>query len=169
MPVKINNPRQASWWKGSRGEWYVIVQFCILLLVVLGPRTAHWLPKWNVSVILGCRIAGWFLFLSGGVLAFAGIRQLGSNLTPLPYPRENSTLVKNGPYGLVRHPIYAGLILSSLGWGFIVHGWLTLAYAIFLFVLFDIKSRQEEKWLQEQFAEYHEYRKRVRKLIPWVY
>ena len=37
-----------------------------------------------------------------------------------------------------------------------------------LFVL-DAKSRREERWLQEKFDDYHSYRQRVRRFIPWIY
>jgi protein-S-isoprenylcysteine O-methyltransferase Ste14 len=69
----------------------------------------------------------------------------------------------------VRHPIYSGLILAALGWAFWVHGWLTIGYVVVLFVFFDIKSRREERWLAEKYAGYEAYRKRVHKLIPFVY
>jgi protein-S-isoprenylcysteine O-methyltransferase Ste14 len=107
--------------------------------------------------------------LGGSILALAGVLRLGSNLTPLPYPKSDATLVETGPYALVRHPIYSGLILAAFGWALFVHGWLTLSYAIVLLIFFDVKSRIEERWLSEKFTGYAKYRKRIRKLIPWVY
>jgi protein-S-isoprenylcysteine O-methyltransferase Ste14 len=38
-----------------------------------------------------------------------------------------------------------------------------------LFFFFDLKSRQEERWLAEAYAGYQDYQRRVRKLIPWIY
>ena len=81
----------------------------------------------------------------------------------------NATLVVAGAYRLVRHPIYSGLAAMAFGWGMWVHGWLTLGYALILFVFFDCKSRREERWLREKFPEYAAYQRRVRKLIPFVY
>lgn len=77
--------------------------------------------------------------------------------------------MQTGAYAVVRHPIYAGVILMSLGWGLYQASWLVLLYAAALFVLFDLKSRREEVWLAERFAEYPEYQRRVKKLLPWVY
>jgi protein-S-isoprenylcysteine O-methyltransferase Ste14 len=57
----------------------------------------------------------------------------------------------------------------ALGWGLWLPGWLTIGYAILLFVFFDVKSRREERLLEAKFPEYAEYRKRVRKLVPFVY
>ena len=42
-------------------------------------------------------------------------------------------------------------------------------YAALLFLLFDAKARREEAWLVEKFPSYAEYRRRVRKLVPFVY
>jgi protein-S-isoprenylcysteine O-methyltransferase Ste14 len=91
------------------------------------------------------------------------------NLTALPYPRDESTLVVTGPYRLVRNPIYSGLIFGAFGYGLWVNSWLTLSYAALLFAFFDVKSRKEERWLAEKFSDYAEYQKRVKKLIPWIY
>jgi protein-S-isoprenylcysteine O-methyltransferase Ste14 len=67
--------------------------------------------------------------MAAGVLLLAvAIFRLGSNLTPVSYPKDEGTLIETGPYRLVRHPIYFGGILISLGWAFLVHGWLTLLF-----------------------------------------
>jgi len=102
-------------------------------------------------------------------LIVAGIFKLGGNLTAVPYPKEQSTLVEKGPYQLVRHPMYSGVIFAAFGWAFWVRGWFTVGYAIILFVFFDVKARREEQWLKEKFSGYVEYQKRVRKLIPFLY
>jgi protein-S-isoprenylcysteine O-methyltransferase Ste14 len=90
-------------------------------------------------------------------------------LTAVPYPKDEGMLIETGPYRLVRHPMYCGGILISLGWALWVHSWLTLGYVMVLFVFFDIKSRCEEHWLKAKFSDYAAYQKRVRKLIPFVY
>ena len=48
-------------------------------------------------------------------------------------------------------------------------GWLTLGWAALLFVLLDVKSRREERWLADRFPAYADYRRRTRRLIPWLY
>ena len=65
--------------------------------------------------------------------------------------------------------VFVGLALIGLGWALFVQGWLTLAWAGLLLVFFDIKSRREEAWLMARFPTYAAYRKRVRKLIPYLY
>ena len=56
-----------------------------------------------------------------------------------------------------------------IGWAIWRHGWLTLLYAALLFLLFDAKARREERWLLEKFPSYSEYKRRVRKLVPFLY
>lgn len=158
-----------SWWKGTRGEWYVVLQFGLFFLVALGPRTWPGWPAWSAPFTWLGWLAGGVLVVLGGSLVLASVVRLGPSLTAVPYPKDDATLVESGPYQIVRHPIYSGLILAALGWGLFVHGWLTIGYALVLFLFFDIKSRREERWLREKYCEYEAYGRRVHKLIPFVY
>ena len=158
----------SSWWKNSRGEWYVIIQVGLFLLIAFGPRSLPGIPPWNLHQTIGL-ILGGLLIVAGALLSSMGVLRLGPNLTPLPFPKDESVLVETGPYALVRHPIYSGLIIAAFGWAIFAHGWLTLGYAVVLLVFFDVKSRREEQWLREKFSGYQAYQRRVRKLIPWIY
>ena len=158
------------WWKESRGEWwYLVVQAGLFLLLAFGPRTCPGLPAWGTPYTWIGSLGGGVLILGGSLLAATGAVSLGKNLTPLPRPRENATLIVTGAYRLVRHPIYSGITFMAVGWGLWLHSWLTIGYALLLFAFFDIKSRREERLLEEKFPEYAAYRKRVRKLLPFVY
>jgi protein-S-isoprenylcysteine O-methyltransferase Ste14 len=159
----------SPWWKGRRGEWYVIVQVGLFGLVVLGPRSTSGMPEWMSPLTQIGTVGGAILVLAGGLLVLGGVLRLGSNLTAVPYPKDEATLVETGPYQIVRHPIYSGLIVAAFGWALWVHGSLTLIYALILLVYFDVKSRREEQWLKDKFPGYGAYQKRVRKLIPFVY
>jgi protein-S-isoprenylcysteine O-methyltransferase Ste14 len=157
------------WWKNTRGEWYVIVQTMLFSLIAFGP---DWiglrldLPETArmIAQALGAILGG-----AGLLLALAGLFWLGNNLSPLPHPKDDATLVQTGAYRVVRHPIYSGLIIGATGWGLINISVMTLIYALILFVFFDVKSRREERWLSQKFPEYAAYRRRVRKLIPFIY
>jgi protein-S-isoprenylcysteine O-methyltransferase Ste14 len=154
---------------GKRGEWYVVVQFVLFIVVFLGPRTIPGLPQWPASLAKIAKFAGVTFMVAGvGLLAAASFK-LGANLTPLPYPKENATLVQSGPYSLVRHPIYAAGILLAFGWALAVGGWLTFVYAALLLIFLDMKAAREERWLIDKYPEYPDYRRRVRKLIPFIY
>jgi protein-S-isoprenylcysteine O-methyltransferase Ste14 len=159
----------APWWKGARGEWYVIVQAVLMLLVLVGPRTLPGGPAWSPPYAPQRQVIGAILVAAGGAFFLTALRRLGSALTPLPYPKEGASLVQTGPFSLVRHPIYCGGLIASFGVALMVSGWLTFLYVALLFALLDIKSRQEERWLAEKFPEYVAYQRRVRKLIPFLY
>jgi len=161
--------RESSWWKGERGEWYVIVQVVLMLLIIAGPRTLPAGPDWSLPFAPERQALGAILVVAGGAFFLAGLFRLGSALTPLPYPKEGASLVQTGPFLLVRHPLYSGGLIASFGVALMVSGWLTYLYVAALFVLLDIKSRQEERWLTRKFPKYRDYQRRVRKLVPFVY
>lgn len=138
-----------------------------MLFVLAAPRLDPW--RWGEPWSTVTLTAGAVLAIAGIALGFAGLAKLGRNLTPFPRPREGAALVESGAYAIVRHPIYAGLVFAAFGWG---PGWrspVTVAFAAVLLVFFDIKSRREELWLVESFPQYAGYKRRVRKLIPFIY
>lgn len=157
------------WWKNSRGELFIIGQFIILGLVAFGPRSVAGLPEWSGLFRSAGSWTGGLLLVSGGALAVAGAVKLGRNLTPFTCPKAGAVLLEQGAYRLVRHPIYSGLLQMAFGWGLFVHGWLTLGYALLLFLLFDRKARHEEEFLHRVFPGYTAYAGRVKRLLPFIY
>ena len=158
------------WWKGARGEWFVVIQVILIALVFFGPRTIFGQPAWRFPFPHMFFVVGCVLMVCGSILLVAGLVSLGRSLTPLPYPKEGAELIQNGAYKLVRHPIYSGGLILSIGWGLYIQGWLTLVYVFALFVFLDVKSRREERWLADKFSStYLNYQQRVCKLIPFIY
>jgi protein-S-isoprenylcysteine O-methyltransferase Ste14 len=146
------------------------VQFALFGLIAFGPRSAPGVPPWPASLAGTGSWIGLMLIALGLPLAVSGLGSLGSeNLTALPHPTDTARFVERGPYKLVRHPIYSGLILSAWGLALFRQSWLLVVYALALTVLFDFKTRREERWLSERFPEYAQYQQRVKKLLPWVY
>ena len=148
-------------------KMFVVAQLGLLAVIALGPRKLG--PEWPAPWATAAIALGVVLGLVGGILTLAGAVQLGSNLTPFPRPKTDATLIRSGAYGIVRHPIYGGLILMSFGWALFVRGDLTLLYALALLVLLDAKARREERWLIVKFGNYSDYKRRVRRLIPFLY
>ena len=148
---------------GKRGEAWFLLQLVLFALILFSPRIeAYTFPVW-------LRLAGLLVLAGGGVLGTAGGLALGRNLSPFPKPVEDGYLVTTGIYRAVRHPIYAGLVLGTLGWGLLMNSLLGVILALVLFLFFDVKSRREERWLLQTYPDYAQYRRRVRKLIPWIY
>lgn len=148
---------------GKRGEGWFFLQMALFVVIALAPRGVEVsFPDW-------LRALGALLMLAGGLFGTWGMIALGRNLTPYPKPIDDGQLVTAGPYSLVRHPIYTGLILATLGWALLRASVLGLALAAVLLLFFDLKSRREEEWLRAQYKDYAAYQGRVRKLIPWIY
>jgi protein-S-isoprenylcysteine O-methyltransferase Ste14 len=149
---------------GRRGEGWVAIQMVLLALTGLAGFLG---PVWTGEIRLFTVALGATLMTGGLILVVLGIRDLREAVTPLPYPRDDAELVQTGVYGLVRHPIYGGLVIGSIGWGFMTASPVALAMAVFLLAFFEMKSRREEAWLEARFPEYSTYRARTRRLIPW--
>ena len=153
--------------KGS-GIGFVVVQAILLGILFFGP--SHLISDGSIDPSKGLLLwLGYGIFILGAIIALIAAVNLGKNLTPLPRPKENAELVQSGLYRLVRHPIYFGVSVLSIGWGVIQQSALVWLYVAVIAIFFDIKSRKEERWLVEQFSAYAAYQGRVRKLIPWVY
>jgi protein-S-isoprenylcysteine O-methyltransferase Ste14 len=148
---------------GKRGEGWVLLQVILFVVILVVP------PVPPLALPLWVRGLGLLLMALGGVFGTWGILALGRNLTAFPKPIEGGALVTGGPYAYVRHPIYTGLILGTLGWAIFRASMLGVLLAVVLFLFFDLKSRQEERWLCEAYEGYAEYQRRVRKLVPLVY
>jgi protein-S-isoprenylcysteine O-methyltransferase Ste14 len=159
-----------NWWRGTRGEYWVIAQVVLLLVFALIPPNK---PNFIDLFSSGWLYTSWTLTAIFGILAivFLGrsLFDLGQNLTPLPHPRDEGQLVKTGIYKLVRHPMYSGVIYLTLAYTSWQMSWLHLVGSIVLFVFFDAKSRKEEVWLTARFPDYAKYSICVKKLIPWIY
>jgi protein-S-isoprenylcysteine O-methyltransferase Ste14 len=159
-----------NWWRGDRGEYWVIAQGVLLLIFALIPPITPSFIDLCLSVWL---YTSWTLTAIFGMLAivFLGrsLFDLGQNLTPLPHPRDEGQLVKTGIYGLVRHPMYSGVIYLALAYASWQMSWVHLVGSIVLFMFFDAKSRKEEVLLAEKFRDYTNYSTSVKKLIPWIY
>jgi len=98
----------------------------------------------------------------------AGLR-LGRNLTPFPRPRPGGELVTAGVYAHARHPIYGGVLLIAIGWSLAHASLATLTAAALLWLLFEAKSRYEERVLAAAYPAYPAYAAATRRFVPFVY
>jgi protein-S-isoprenylcysteine O-methyltransferase Ste14 len=152
---------------GARGGWWVVAQFPLLLL-------AYLIPGWTGQAITGSMaslqaVVGEALLLVGALITLAGVVSLGRWLTPFPQPLPKSQLRTGGAYALVRHPLYSGILFMAFGWSLYANSFAGLAFDAMLLVFFDRKAAREETWLVEKFPDYAAYRRRVKKLVPWIY
>lgn len=149
---------------GPRGEGWVAIQVGLLGAILLaGP----WLGGgWFGDAGFVTAVAGVILMVVGGWLAVRGVIDLRGALTPLPHPRDDAELVEDGVYARVRHPIYGGLILASVGWSLVWASLTALVLAAGLAIFLTLKSIREEAWLLDRFPAYAAYRRRTHRFLP---
>ncbi|HEY9662170.1 MAG TPA: isoprenylcysteine carboxylmethyltransferase family protein [Allocoleopsis sp.] len=156
-------------WKGQRGEYWVVAQAVLMLGYCLLPvYRPHWLVV-SPPLLYGVWTIAALLALAGLILVSKGLLDLGINLTPLPYPREEGTLVQSGVYSVVRHPLYSGLLLAAKAWAIWQLSLTHLLGVLVGFLFFNLKAEREETWLTERYPDYVSYQQHVKKLIPWIY
>jgi len=150
---------------GPRGVGWVLVQGILFVLVAAAGWTLG--PGWPGPLRLVGVLVGSALIFGGIALVVRAVVDLGSAMTPLPMPRDGSELVVTGAFAIVRHPIYAGVLLVGLGWAVVqasvVAAVLTGVLAAFLY----LKSAREEAWLEARYPGYAAYRARTPRFIPW--
>jgi len=94
---------------------------------------------------------------------------IGRNWSPRPAKKEAHELVTGGPYAVVRHPIYTGIILAASGTALTgtILGVILLAFAAALFLS---RVRTEEQIMLELFPDaYPPYQSRTKRLIPFIW
>ena len=150
----------------ARGGWWVVAQVPLMFAAVLVPLQSG-SPTLDAGGFLGG--LGMLLSVAGLAVTAAGLLSLGRSLSPFPRPLDGAALRQSGIYAWMRHPVYAGLVVASLGWALAWHSVPGLLCAGAVAVFFDRKSDFEERMLRERFPEYDGYARRVRKFIPGVY
>ncbi len=127
------------------------------LLVLPAP---HWLGWLGVG------------FMAAGVgLRFWAARTLGAFYTRTLRILDEHAIVEAGPYGLVRHPGYAGVLLMWLGAGLASGNLVSLGVIVGgMSPAYVWRMRVEEKMLVEKFGQsYRDYRAGTWRVLPWVY
>jgi len=125
---------------------------------------ARWVAD---SAIVGR--AGFLLVAAGLAISVWARAVLGGNWSATVTLKEGHEIVSTGPYRLVRHPIYTGLLLGFAGTALARGDWRGLAAFVIASAALWRKLRLEERWLTEEFgARYDDYRRRTSALIPFL-
>ena len=150
----------------ARGGRWVVAQFVLMA----GILVCAFLPGgWPDGARAPLAVAGAVLAVAGAALALWSGRLLGRGFTPYPMPSPEGELVERGPFGSVRHPVYAGGLLFFAGFSLAtsVPG---LVLTGVLAVLWALKARVEERHLCARYPAYEAYTRRVRwRIAPGLY
>lgn len=117
----------------------------------------------------GVAIAGAVLALTGALFSAWGKARLGRLFSPQLGVQEGHRLVTTGPYAVVRHPIYLGLIDFTIGSALYWNDVSLLGVALLFVIWFTAQIRIEERLFSTHFGrEWEEYRNRTPALFPRV-
>lgn len=144
----------------------------LTLAAVVMILASYWpLPEavlWTASPEIGWAMAG--LVVLGLGFTWAARLHLGPLWSSTSAPTEDHRIVDTGPYGIVRHPVYAGLLLAA-GATAIEGGRLeAIAGALVLVAAISLRAKLEEHFLRRDLGDdaYASYRRRVPMLIPFA-
>ena len=154
----------------DRANRWVLVAFGLLgvldaYLPAYTDRKGFWILDGNAVRWLGV-----VLFAAGGALRLWPVFVLGLRFSGLVAIQPGHTLVTSGIYGVIRHPSYLGLLVSSLGWALAFRSGVGVLLTALIIPPLLARIHSEERLLRTQFgAEYDAYCARTSRLIPGVY
>jgi protein-S-isoprenylcysteine O-methyltransferase Ste14 len=156
---------------GGRDRSFVPLTFSVLGGLALGVLAARSgdliLPGpgwWPLALGLG-------VFVTGLALRGWAVHELGRFFKFTVVVQTDHRVVDSGPYRLVRHPSYTGLLVAELGLGIALGTWLSIpACLVPPLVAFSIRLAHEERVLADELGEpYRSYMRRTRRLVPGVW
>ena len=117
------------------------------------------------------QIIGFAVMALGIGVRFLAIHQLGRLHMPVVAIQADHPLMDRGLYSRVRHPSYLGAIVALLGFGLALGNWLSaLVVLATAFISYGYRIHVEEIALVQGLGDrYADYRRRTKRLIPWVY
>ena len=150
--------------RAPRSRWGIVFQAVGFALVFAYVRTVGYeKPAWAlvISTILGPPSV-W--------LGWAAVRHLGKQWRYQAALSEDHELIQTGPYGWIRHPIYASMLGLFLEAGFAWTWWPMMVTGLVFFLIgVEIRVRAEERLLAARFGEaFRAYRTHVPAYVPFV-
>jgi protein-S-isoprenylcysteine O-methyltransferase Ste14 len=138
-------------------------------LFFIPERVGPWLFLRVLPNPLACFWIGAFILVVGLLFAVWARLILGTNWSRSVTIKQNHELITGGPYSLVRHPIYTGILTGFLG-SSVATGQLRglISFAL-VFLALWYKLRLEENWMRSQFGDvYANYVEHTTALVPWL-
>jgi protein-S-isoprenylcysteine O-methyltransferase Ste14 len=142
----------------------VVIVGIAILLVRLGAFRGHGFntDPWRAGM-------GLVLFALGLGFAIWARVSLGRNWGTPMTQKDEPELVTSGPYHLVRHPIYSGILVAGVGTTLALN-WLWLAAVVLAGFYFLYSATVEERFLTEQFPNgYPLYQRSTKMLVPYIF
>ena len=152
-----------------RNRWVFAPIGVLSLGLALLPPYLDGRDRWTTADVVTPYV-GLALLAAGGALRLAPVFVLGRRFTGLVAIQEGHRLQTGGLYRHIRHPSYAGMLLYMAGYVLVFRCWLGLLLVAGTLAVLLARMNAEEALLEGEFGEeYMSYRRRTRRLVPWVY
>src|SRR5579862_1688605 len=141
-----------------------VIAVLVILLFRLGAFRGHGLntDPWRAAI-------GLVLFGLGLGFAIWARVNIGRNWGVPMTRKDDPELVTSGPYRLVRHPIYSGILAAGIGTA-VALSWLWLTAVVLAGIYFLYSAVVEERYLTEQFPDdYPAYKRSTKMLVPLIF
>lgn len=153
--------------RGERARYWILLIIAYFLVFRSNtlPSPLDWLliPHTKSSAWTGA-----VLCVSGLVFALWARAILGGNWSGVITLKEGHELIERGPYRIVRHPIYTGILTMFAGTAITIGYLGGVIGLLLLFVSFWVKLRREEDLMLKHFPDkYSAYQRRVKRIIPF--
>jgi protein-S-isoprenylcysteine O-methyltransferase Ste14 len=140
-----------------------VIAVVVVVLIRLGAFRGH-----GIDTDPGRVGIGLVIFALGLVFAIWARLHLGRNWGTPMTQKDEPDLVTSGPYRLVRHPIYSGILLAGAGTA-VALSWSWLVAVALAAVYFLYSATLEERFLSEQFPDtYPAYKRSTKMLLPFI-
>ncbi len=154
--------------RGTRYYNFIAIVLGITVASIIQGNSKFFFPsRWSDTVFW----IGLCIMVLGFGLRIWAVIILGTSFRTTVETHADQRVVKSGPYRLVRHPSYSGLILMCCGYGIAVQNWLSLAFA-FVLPLIALLYRihiEESVLVSSLGSDYEKYQSETKKLVPWVW
>jgi protein-S-isoprenylcysteine O-methyltransferase Ste14 len=141
-----------------------VIVVALIVLSRLGAFRGHGLntDPWRAGL-------GLVVFAFGLAFAIWARVHIGRNWGTPMTQKQDPELVTSGPYALVRHPIYSGILVAGVGTA-VALNWMWLIVVALAGTYFLYGATVEERYLTEQFPDtYAPYKRSTKMLVPFVF
>src|SRR5215831_3787553 len=139
--------------RASVSKWGIVLQSFSFAFVWILPRPRWWPFRESLAGELILAAVAVALAYSSSLFILRAIRTLGKQWTFEARVIKGHELVTQGPYAIVRNPIYLGMFGMIIGTGLVFSRWWTLSAAVVSFLIGNrIRIRAEERLLRETFG-----------------
>ncbi|GGA59755.1 protein-S-isoprenylcysteine methyltransferase [Edaphobacter acidisoli] len=144
----------------------------VIVIILLSTNWVplHWLYRQLWPVGLWSFWIGAAVTVAGLLFAVWARVHLGSNWSRLVTIKQGHELITTGPYALVRHPIYTGILTGFLGTAIALSEVRGFVAFVLVFAVLWAKFRMEEQWMRSQFGgTYAAYAQKTAALVPYLF